>query len=91
MYSWKNVVGVVILFYLGSTNQVEYPYESSFFNSCLDINLELTSNEDNMDIGVLMRCKETKIVPKPLQIVIVSYSFEGQVKYPEQNLQIPNE
>lgn len=91
MYSWKNVVGVVILFYLGSTNQVEYPYESSFFNSCLDINLELTSNEDNMDIGVLMRCKETKIVPKPLQIVIVSDSFEGQVKYPEQNLQIPNE
>lgn len=91
MYSWKNVVGVVILFYLGSTNQVEYPYESSFFNSCLDINLELTSNEDNMDIGVLMRCKETKNVPKPLQIVLVSDSFEGQVKYPEQNLQIPNE
>lgn len=77
--------------YLGSTNQTSYPYESSFFSKCIDVNPELTSDEKRIELANLISLKETRLQPKSLLVIPVSDSFKGTVDYPEQNLQIPNE
>ena len=82
---------LVIDCYVGSVNQTSYPYESSFFSNCVDVNPELTSDKEEIDLESVMSHTEPRLKPKSLLVISVSDTFEGHVKYPEQNLQIPNE
>ena len=82
---------LVIDCYLGSANQTSYPYESSFFSNCVDVNPELTSDKEEIDLASVMSHTEPRLKPKSLLVISVSDTVEGHVKYPEQNLQIPNE
>ena len=86
-----NAVRLALACDIGSTNQTSYPYESSFFSNCVDVNPELTSDKKEIDLASVMSHTEARLKPKSLLVISVSEAFEGHVKYPEQNLQIPNE